>query len=139
MYLCRLQFLGFGLLLTSLWLRRWRETRFGPPWLRSFLADYGVPLMVVAWSSLSYALRGAPPGIPRRVLIPNTWDVHSIGTVVRVCHCAIYTCVLSFASLIRLPGLRWSGEEARIKPTPGDVVSLRPSTTCFGPRAWDRA
>ncbi len=36
------QFLGFGLLLTSMALRRWRETRFGPPWLRSFLADYGV-------------------------------------------------------------------------------------------------
>ena len=36
------QFLGFGLLLTSLALRRWREMRFGSPWLRNFLADYGV-------------------------------------------------------------------------------------------------
>ena len=40
--------------------------------------------MVVAWSGLSYALRGAPPGIPRRVLIPNTWDATSNWYVVKV-------------------------------------------------------
>ena len=40
--------------------------------------------MVVAWSGLSYALRGAPAGIPRRVLIPNTWDARGNWSVVRV-------------------------------------------------------
>ncbi len=40
--------------------------------------------MVVAWSALSYALRGAPAGIPRRVLIPNTWDARGNWSVVRV-------------------------------------------------------
>ena len=43
-----------------------------------------VPLMVVAWSALSYGLHGAPAGIPRRVLIPNTWDSSSNWSVVRV-------------------------------------------------------
>ncbi len=43
-----------------------------------------VPLMVVAWSGLSYALRGAPAGIPRRVLIPNTWASRGNWSVVRV-------------------------------------------------------
>ena len=52
--------------------------------MRSFFADYGVPLMVIAWSALSYALKGTPPGIPRRVLIPNTWDVSSNWSVVEV-------------------------------------------------------
>lgn len=52
--------------------------------MRGFLADYGVPLVVVAWSALSYALQGAPPGIPRRVLIPNTWDASSNWSVVKV-------------------------------------------------------
>ena len=40
--------------------------------------------MVVAWSALSYALHGAPAGIPRRVLIPNTWDPRGNWSVVRV-------------------------------------------------------
>lgn len=42
--------------------------------LRSFLADYGVPLMVVAWSAVSYALEDATPdGVPRRLSLPNAW------------------------------------------------------------------
>ena len=40
--------------------------------------------MVVAWSALSYALDGAPAGIPRRVLIPNTWDSRGNWSVVTV-------------------------------------------------------
>lgn len=42
--------------------------------LRSFLADYGVPLMVVAWSGVSYVLEDATPeGVPRRLSLPNAW------------------------------------------------------------------
>ena len=40
--------------------------------------------MVVVWSALSYALHGAPAGIPRRVLIPNTWDSRGNWSVVKV-------------------------------------------------------
>lgn len=43
--------------------------------MRSFLADYGVPLMVIVWTAVSYALQSATPGgIPRRLALPNTWD-----------------------------------------------------------------
>ena len=43
--------------------------------VRSFLADYGVPLMVVLWTGISYALFDpTPTDIPRRILIPSAWD-----------------------------------------------------------------
>jgi hypothetical protein len=46
--------------------------------MRGLLADYGVPLMVVAWSGLSFAVTPAP-GVPRRVATPNTWQVRVRG------------------------------------------------------------
>lgn len=67
--------LAFGLLLTSLLVAKARSWRFGFGGLRGFLADYGAPLMVLAWSGLSFALRAMPPGVPRRVHTPNTWEL----------------------------------------------------------------
>jgi hypothetical protein len=62
-----------------------RAWRFGRGWVRSFLADYGVPLMVVAWSGLAYAIaKPSPGGLPRRVQMPNTWDVKTTWTVAGV-------------------------------------------------------
>lgn len=69
--------LAAGVLLTSLEIRRARQWRFGTERVRTFLADYGVAIMVVAWSGLSFALRGAPDGIPRRVDTPNSWQATS--------------------------------------------------------------
>lgn len=44
-------------------------------WVRSMLADYGVPLMVLLWTGVSYALQSATPsGIPRRLALPDTWE-----------------------------------------------------------------
>ena len=36
-----------------------------------------MPLMVVVWTGVSYAIEqpGVPAWIPRRLRIPNTWDV----------------------------------------------------------------
>lgn len=70
-------FLGFGFLLTSMLTRTARKWRFLTGYMRAFLADYGVPLMVVAWSGLSFALSGTPTGIPARVDTPDTWNVQS--------------------------------------------------------------
>ncbi|WIA09994.1 hypothetical protein OEZ85_010206 [Tetradesmus obliquus] len=72
--------LSAGLLLSSLLLRKARGWRLGRPWLRGFVADYGVPLMVVGWSGLSFAVAPAA-GVPRRVLTPNTWEVVSSWSV----------------------------------------------------------
>ncbi|KAL5541454.1 hypothetical protein UlMin_009164 [Ulmus minor] len=67
--------LSFGLLLTALRSRKARSWRYGSGWLRGFIADYGVPLMVLAWTALSYAPgRSVPRGIPRRLFSPNPWS-----------------------------------------------------------------
>eukprot|EP00249_Psilotum_nudum_P003874 c17374_g1_i1 orf=377-2371(-) len=67
--------LSFGLLLTALRSRKARSWRYGTGWLRGCIADYGVPLMVLVWTGLSYAPSGyAPQGIPRRLFSPNPWS-----------------------------------------------------------------
>ncbi|GFZ04487.1 HCO3- transporter family [Actinidia rufa] len=67
--------LSFGLLLTGLRSRKARSWRYGTGWLRSLIADYGVPLMVLAWTAASYIPAGSvPKGIPRRLFSPNPWS-----------------------------------------------------------------
>lgn len=67
--------LSFGLLLTALKSRKARSWRYGSGCLRSLIADYGVPLMVLVWTGVSYIPSGSVPhGIPRRLLSPNPWS-----------------------------------------------------------------
>eukprot|EP00249_Psilotum_nudum_P024874 c29315_g1_i1 orf=112-2220(+) len=66
--------LSFGLLLTALKSRTARSWRYGTGWLRGFIADYGVPLMVVIWTGISYSSSGdTPSGVPRRLFSPTPW------------------------------------------------------------------
>lgn len=77
--------LAFGVLYTSLTVRQARSWLYFKGWIRSFLADYGVPLMVIVWSGLGYAVYGGTPsGVPRRTRLPNTWDEKTNWTVARV-------------------------------------------------------
>ena len=60
---------------------------FNAGWIRSFIADYGVPLMVVLWTALSYGMPGkVPDGVPRRLFCPLPWESASLyhWTVVKV-------------------------------------------------------
>ncbi|GMN55068.1 hypothetical protein TIFTF001_024186 [Ficus carica] len=67
--------LSFGLLLTALRSRKARSWQYGSGWLRGFIADYGVPLMVLVWTAISYIpARSVPEGIPRRLFSPNPWS-----------------------------------------------------------------
>lgn len=67
--------LAFGLLTTALQTRKARTWRYGPGWFRGFVADYGVPLMVLVWTGISYVSAGhVPEGIPRRLFSPNPWS-----------------------------------------------------------------
>lgn len=67
--------LSFGLILTALRSRKARSWRYGSGWLRSLIADYGVPLMVLVWTATSYIpSKSVPHGIPRRLFSPNPWS-----------------------------------------------------------------
>ncbi|KAG6649552.1 hypothetical protein CIPAW_07G220100 [Carya illinoinensis] len=68
-----------GLLFTARKSRRARSWLYGTGWLRGFIADYGVPLMVLLWSALSYAVPGeVPDGVPRRLFCPLPWESASL-------------------------------------------------------------
>ncbi|KAK6924847.1 Bicarbonate transporter-like, transmembrane domain [Dillenia turbinata] len=78
--------LSFGLLLTALRSRKARSWRYGTGSLRGFIADYGVPLMVLIWTAVSYIpAKDVPRGIPRRIRTPNPWSpgAYSNWTVVK--------------------------------------------------------
>ncbi|KAL9326515.1 hypothetical protein ACSQ67_007160 [Phaseolus vulgaris] len=67
--------LSFGLLFTALRSRKARSWRYGAGWLRGFIADYGVPLMILVWTAVSYIpTNKVPRGIPRRLFSPNPWS-----------------------------------------------------------------
>ncbi|RZC59181.1 hypothetical protein C5167_006481 [Papaver somniferum] len=67
--------LSFGLLLTALGSRKARSWRYGSGMLRGLIADYGVPLMVLIWTGVSYIpVDSVPRGIPRRLFSPNPWS-----------------------------------------------------------------
>lgn len=66
--------LAIGLLFSCLKVIHARQWWLGRSWLRAFLADYGVPLMVVVWSAVSFAVHPGT-GVPRRVTTPVTWEV----------------------------------------------------------------
>nr|GMD37303.1 boron transporter 4-like [Ipomoea batatas] len=66
---------SLGLLYTALKSRKARSWWYGTGWFRSFIADYGVPLMVLIWSALSYSIPAkVPSGVPRRLYSPLAWD-----------------------------------------------------------------
>ncbi|KAK6912645.1 Bicarbonate transporter-like, transmembrane domain [Dillenia turbinata] len=70
---------SFGVLFTALKSRSARSWKYGTGWFRSFMADYGVPLMVLCWSALSFSLPGkVPEAIPRRLNSPLLWDNASL-------------------------------------------------------------
>ncbi|KAH6798052.1 HCO3- transporter family [Perilla frutescens var. hirtella] len=78
--------LSFGLLLTGLSSRKARSWRYGTGWLRGFIADYGVPLMVLVFTAISYIpANDVPKGIPRRLVSPNPWSAgaYSNWTVIK--------------------------------------------------------
>ncbi|KDP31090.1 hypothetical protein JCGZ_11466 [Jatropha curcas] len=78
--------LSFGLLWTALRSRTARSWRYGTGWLRGFIADYGVPLMVLVWTAVSYIpVKDVPRGVPRRLFSPNPWSsgAYSNWTVIK--------------------------------------------------------
>lgn len=77
-------FLAFGTTIAALKVQTARSWRFLNRVVRGILADYGVPIVIISFSCLSFALTGAPKGIPRRLVLPNTWEVTTTWTVAKV-------------------------------------------------------
>ncbi|GKB12444.1 putative boron transporter 2 [Tanacetum coccineum] len=66
-------------------------------WIKSLIAEYGVPLMVLVWNSVSYALAGSfLTGIPRCLFSPNPWSPGAYH------NCRVIKSNLS-------PGVVWNG------------------------------
>ncbi|MFS7909439.1 putative bicarbonate transporter [Helianthus anomalus] len=79
--------LAFGTLITSIKSRGARSWPYGVGWLRGLIADYGVPLMVVVWTAISYAKpTEVPRDVPRRLFCPLPWEPGSLShwTVIKV-------------------------------------------------------
>ncbi|CAN1215126.1 Boron transporter 4, partial [Linum perenne] len=71
---------SFGVLITALKSRKARSWDYGSGWLRSLIADYGVPLVVMLWAALSLTIPSqVPQGIPRRLQTPLPWDPASMA------------------------------------------------------------
>ncbi|XP_057960181.1 boron transporter 4-like [Malania oleifera] len=71
--------LSFGLLYTALKSRTARTWRYGTGSMRGFIADYGILLMVLSWTALSYTVPSkAPSGVPRRLFSPLPWEPASL-------------------------------------------------------------
>ncbi|KAI3687061.1 hypothetical protein L1987_80752 [Smallanthus sonchifolius] len=71
---------SFGILITSMKSRDARSWRYSTGWLRSFIADYGVPLMVLVWTALSYAKPSELPSqVLRRLFCPLPWEAGSLS------------------------------------------------------------
>ncbi|KAK2651496.1 hypothetical protein Ddye_011352 [Dipteronia dyeriana] len=69
----------FGLLYTALKSRKARSWWYGTGRIRSVIADYGVPLMVVVWTALSFSIpKTVPSGVPRRLFSPLPWESASL-------------------------------------------------------------
>ncbi|KAA8523055.1 hypothetical protein F0562_009478 [Nyssa sinensis] len=70
---------SFGLLFTALKSRRARSWKYGTGMLRSIIADYGVPFMVLVWTALSFSVPNkVPSGVPRRLFSPLPWQSASL-------------------------------------------------------------
>lgn len=97
---------SFGLLYTSLKSRRARSWRCGSGRIRSFVADYGVPLMVLLWTAASFSIPNrVPSGIPRRLYSPLLWESSSLHhwTVIKVC---MFVSIFEYLDFLRfLPWL----------------------------------
>ncbi|CAO2815314.1 unnamed protein product [Amaranthus hypochondriacus] len=91
----------FGLLSTALKSRRARAWRYSTSRVRSFIADYGVPLMVVVWTAVSFSVpNGVPEGVPRRLYSPLPWQAESLYHWTVVKDMAKVPVVYIFAAII---------------------------------------
>ncbi|XP_057541772.1 boron transporter 4-like isoform X1 [Amaranthus tricolor] len=73
---------SLGLIYTAFKTRKARSWWYGPGWMRNFIANFGVPMLVVVWAGLSYAVPSkVPSGVPRRLFSPHPWHSGESWTI----------------------------------------------------------
>ncbi|KAL2932396.1 Boron transporter 4 [Bienertia sinuspersici] len=73
---------SLGLIYTAFKSRNARTWWYGTGLIRNFIANFGVPMMVVAWAGLSYAIPSkVPSGVPRRLFSPHPWNSWDSWTI----------------------------------------------------------
>lgn len=78
---------------------QWHFHWLSAGWFRSFIADYGVPFMVLLWTAFSYAVPSkVPSGVPRRLFSPLPWESKSLyhWTVAKVIDFMAYFLLILF-------------------------------------------
>lgn len=54
--------------------------------IRNFIANFGVPMLILVWAGLSYAVPSkVPSGVPRRLFSPHPWHSWDSWTTITVC------------------------------------------------------
>ncbi|XP_010691191.2 boron transporter 4 [Beta vulgaris subsp. vulgaris] len=65
---------AFGLIYTAFKSRKARSWSYGTGFIRNFIANFGVPMLILVWAGLSYAVPSkVPSGVPRRLFSPHPW------------------------------------------------------------------
>ncbi|KAE8657931.1 hypothetical protein F3Y22_tig00116976pilonHSYRG00129 [Hibiscus syriacus] len=92
---------SFGVLFTSLSTRHARSWPYGTASLLGFVADYGVPMMVLCWTALSYTIpRQVSPGVPRRLVCPLLWEDASLYHWTVIKHMGEVPVLYIFAAIV---------------------------------------
>ncbi|XP_021848225.2 probable boron transporter 7 [Spinacia oleracea] len=75
---------SLGFIYTAFKSRKARSWLYGTGGIRNFIGNFGVPMMILAWAGLSYAVPGnVPTGVPRRLFSPHpwhSWDTWSVAS-----------------------------------------------------------
>uniref|UniRef100_A0A803LN65 Bicarbonate transporter-like transmembrane domain-containing protein n=1 Tax=Chenopodium quinoa TaxID=63459 RepID=A0A803LN65_CHEQI len=73
---------SLGFIYTAFKTRKARSWLYGTGLMRSFIKNFGVPLMIIIWAGLSYAVPSkVPSGIPRILFSPHPWDSWDTWTI----------------------------------------------------------
>uniref|UniRef100_A0A803LEH2 Bicarbonate transporter-like transmembrane domain-containing protein n=1 Tax=Chenopodium quinoa TaxID=63459 RepID=A0A803LEH2_CHEQI len=73
---------SLGFIYTAFKTRKARSWLYGTGFIRNFIKNFGVPMMILVWAGLSYAVPSkVPSGIPRRLFSPHPWDSWDTWTI----------------------------------------------------------
>ncbi|XP_042485616.1 boron transporter 4-like [Macadamia integrifolia] len=96
---------SFGILFTAIGSRKARSWWYGAGWLRSLIADYGVALLVMLWTALSFTVpTKVPSGVPRR-LNSDSGSLYHVTVISDMCSVPVVYIFAASIPAILIAGL----------------------------------